>query len=208
MDYQAAFFAETLICTFRATTSGNRAQRSAVACDRSETFSRHRLNSNSEIESGIAADRRSPRRVAHRSNSGTCLASLRPGRAMREGMTARRVWEMTKASVGAWRADRASSMGGALAYYTLFSIAPVLIIAIAVAGFVFGEEAARGEIATQLRGLLGDEGARAVQGLLQTARRPTEGVFTTLVSVGVLAVGATSVFAELQSDLDVIWKAE
>jgi len=56
-------------------------------------------------------------------------------------MTARRVWEMTKASVGAWRADRASSMGGALAYYTLFSIAPVLIIAIAVAGFVFGEEA-------------------------------------------------------------------
>jgi len=123
-------------------------------------------------------------------------------------MTARRVWEMTKASVGAWRADRASSMGGALAYYTLFSIAPVLIIAIAVAGFVFGEEAARGEIATQLRGLLGDEGARAVQGLLQTARRPTEGVFTTLVSVGVLVVGATSVFSELQADLDVIWKAE
>src|SRR6185369_5665829 len=183
MDYQAAFFAETLICTFRATTSGNRAQRSAVACDRREAPP--------SIDLGHVP----------------CIAATGSSDASEE-MTARRVWEMTKASVGAWRADRASSMGGALAYYTLFSIAPVLIIAIAVAGFVFGEEAARGEIATQLRGLLGDEGARAVQGLLQTARRPTEGVFTTLVSVGVLAVGATSVFAELQSDLDVIWKAE
>ncbi len=123
-------------------------------------------------------------------------------------MTPRQAWDMTKASVGAWRADRASSMGGALAYYTLFSIAPVLIIAIAVAGFVFGEEAARGEILTQLRGLLGDQGAMAVQSLLQTASRPTEGVFTTLVSIGVLVVGATSVFAELQTDLDLIWKAE
>jgi membrane protein len=113
---------------------------------------------------------------------------------------------MTKASVGAWRADRASSMGGALAYYTLFSIAPVLIIVIAIAGFVFGEEAARGEMMTQLRGLLGDESAMAVQALLEGARRPVEGVFTTLVSVGVLVIGATSVFAELQTDLDLIWK--
>jgi membrane protein len=113
---------------------------------------------------------------------------------------------MTKASVGAWRADRASSMGGALAYYTLFSIAPVLIIVIAIAGFVFGEEAARGEMMTQLRGLFGDESAMAVQALLEGARRPVQGVFTTLVSVGVLVVGATSVFAELQTDLDLIWK--
>jgi len=113
---------------------------------------------------------------------------------------------MTKASVGAWRADRASSMGGALAYYTLFSVAPVLIIVIAIAGFVFGEEAARGEMMTQLRGLLGDESAMAVQALLEGARRPVEGVFTTLVSVGVLVIGATSVFAELQTDLDLIWK--
>src|SRR6185369_6581990 len=168
MDYQAAFFAETLICTFRATTSGNRAQRSAVACDRSETFSRHRLNSNSEIESGIAADRRSPRRGRPSFDLGhvPCIAATGSSDAS-EGMTARRVWEMTKASVGAWRADRASSMGGALAYYTLFSIAPVLIIVIAIAGFVFGEEAARGEMMTQLRGLFGDESAMAVQALLE-----------------------------------------
>jgi membrane protein len=119
----------------------------------------------------------------------------------------RQIFKLTKSSIDAWRADYASSMGGALAYYTLFSTAPMLIIAIAVAGFFFGEEAARGEILTQLRGLLGNEGAIAVQGLLQSARRPTEGVVATLVSVAVLVVGATTVFAELQTDLDRIWKA-
>src|SRR6185436_16104959 len=70
-----------------------------------------------------------------------------------------RVWQLVKESFGSWRQDRASSMGGALAYYTLFSIAPMLIIVIAIAGFFLGEEAARGEIVGQLRGMLGDSGA-------------------------------------------------
>ena len=118
------------------------------------------------------------------------------------------VWPLIKMSVASWRQDRASSMGGALAYYTLFSIAPVLIIVIAVAGFVFGAEAARGEIVTQLRGLLGDDGAAAVQGLLESASEPAEGLFATLSSIALLLIGATTVFAELQSDLDRIWRAE
>jgi membrane protein len=99
-------------------------------------------------------------------------------------------------------------MGGALAYYTLFSIAPVLIIVIAVAGFFLGTEAARGEIVAQLRGLLGDDGAAAVQGLLESASRPEEGIFATASSIVLLVIGATTVFAELQSDLDRIWRAE
>ena len=99
-------------------------------------------------------------------------------------------------------------MGAALAYYTLFSIAPVLIIVIAVAGFFFGAEAARGEIVTQLRGLLGDDGAAAVQGLLESASEPAEGLFATISSIALLLLGATTVFAELQSDLDRIWRAE
>jgi membrane protein len=99
-------------------------------------------------------------------------------------------------------------MGGALAYYTLFSIAPVLIIVIAVAGFFFGPEAARGEIVTQLRGLLGDDGAAAVQGLIESASEPEEVLFATISSVLLLLLGATTVFAELQSDLDRIWRAE
>ncbi|HUQ50906.1 MAG TPA: YihY/virulence factor BrkB family protein [Gammaproteobacteria bacterium] len=120
----------------------------------------------------------------------------------------RGLWPLIKASVVAWRQDYASSMGGALAYYTLFSIAPVLIIVIAVAGFFLGAEAARGEIVTQLRGLLGEEGAAAVQGLLESASKPEEGLFATLSSLALLLLGATTVFAELQSDLDRIWRAE
>ena len=115
---------------------------------------------------------------------------------------------MVKLSVVSWRQDFASSMGGALAYYTLFSIAPVIIIVIAVAGFFLGPEAARGEIVTQLRGLLGDDGAAAVQGLLESASEPAEGLFATLSSIALLLIGATTVFAELQSDLDRIWRAE
>ena len=118
------------------------------------------------------------------------------------------VWPLIKLSVVSFRKDYASSMGGALAYLTLFSIAPILIIVIAVAGFFLGAEAARGEIVMQLRGLLGDDGAAAVQGLLESASKPEDGLFATVVSVVLLIVGATSTFAELQSDLDRIWRAE
>jgi membrane protein len=122
-------------------------------------------------------------------------------------MAPRQIWDLTRQSVLAWRADHASSMGGALAYYTLFATAPILIIAIAVAGLFFGEEAARGEILVQLRGMLGDDGAAAVQGLLESASKPTQGMLATLSSIAVLIIGATTVFAELQADLDRIWKA-
>ena len=118
------------------------------------------------------------------------------------------IWPLIKLSVVSVRKDYASSMGGALAYLTLFSIAPLLIIVIAVAGFFLGAEAARGEIVMQLRGLLGDDGATAVQALLESASKPEEGLFATVVSVVLLIVGATSIFAELQSDLDRIWRAE
>jgi membrane protein len=123
-------------------------------------------------------------------------------------MTRPGVWALIKMSVLSWRQDYASSMGGALAYYTLFSIAPVLIIVIAVAGFFLGPEAARGEIVTQLRGLLGEDGASAVQGLLESASEPEEGIIATISSIALLLLGATTVFAELQSDLDRIWRAE
>jgi membrane protein len=117
------------------------------------------------------------------------------------------IWPLIKLSVLSWKKDYASSMGGALAYYTLFSIAPVLIIVIAVAGFFLGPEAARGEIVTQLRGLLGDDGAAAVQGLLESASQPEEGLVATITGFVLLLLGATTVFAELQSDLDRIWRA-
>jgi len=123
-------------------------------------------------------------------------------------MQRRQVWHLFMESVAAWRKDHASSMGGALAYYTLFSIAPVLLITIAVAGAVFGPEAAQGEIIGQLHGLLGEAGATAVEGLVESASKPTEGIVATLISIVLLVVGATTVFAELQSDLDRIWKVK
>jgi membrane protein len=116
------------------------------------------------------------------------------------------IWNLTKKSVNMWLDDYAPSMGAALAYYTLFSMAPLLIIVIAVAGLVFGEEAARGEIVAQIQGLVGPEGAVAVQGLLKSANEPAKNIFAGVVSIVTLLIGATTVFAELQSDLDRIWR--
>jgi membrane protein len=114
--------------------------------------------------------------------------------------------DLIKKSVTAWVDDYAPSMGAALAYYTLFSFTPLLVIAIAVAGLVFGHEAARGEIIGQIQGLIGEEGAIAVQGMLKNASKPAHSMLAIAVSVITMIIGATTVFAELQSDLDRIWR--
>jgi membrane protein len=106
-----------------------------------------------------------------------------------------------------WLADRASRKSAALAYYTVFSLAPLLVLAIAIAGLFFGEEAARGEIVEEARGLLGKEGATAIQGMIASAARPGAGFWPTLASMFLLLVGATSVLAELKDGLDQIWDA-
>lgn len=116
-------------------------------------------------------------------------------------------WAMLRQMANSWLADYAPSMGAALAYYTLFSLAPLLLIVIAVAGMVFGEDAARGEITAQLRSLMGEDGAKVVQGLLASVHKPAEGVAATLLGAVLLFVGATSVFGELQDALDRIWRA-
>ncbi|MBC7995548.1 MAG: YihY/virulence factor BrkB family protein, partial [Rhizobacter sp.] len=116
-------------------------------------------------------------------------------------------WLLLKDAAISWSDDYAPSMGAALAYYTIFSAAPLLLIVVSVAGLVFGPEAARGEIYAQLQGMIGDEGALAVQALLQSVSKPAEGVLATVVGTGVLLIGATTVFAELQDALDRIWRA-
>lgn len=122
-------------------------------------------------------------------------------------MTVRQICELGKTAAKSWIDDYASSMGAALAYYTMFSIAPLLLIVIAIAGLIFGVEAARGEIFAQLQGMMGEEGATAIQGLLESASKPATSVTATVIGVALLLVGATTVFAELQSDLDRIWRA-
>ena len=118
----------------------------------------------------------------------------------------RSCWNLARQVANSWVDDYAPSMGAALAYYTMFSLAPLLLIVISVAGLVFGQDAARGEIAGQLRSLMGAQGASAVQALLASVHRPAEGAAATAAGVVVLFVGATSVFGELQNSLDRIWR--
>ena len=122
-------------------------------------------------------------------------------------MTFRDLRGLVKAAAAGWVADYAQSMGAALAFYTLFSIAPLLLLVISIAGLVFGEAAARGEIFDQLREMLGPTGALAVQGLLESVREPTQSVAASALSLGLLLIGATTVFGELQDALDRIWRA-
>ena len=116
-------------------------------------------------------------------------------------------YQLAKKSVMAWIDDYAPSMGAAISYYTVFSIAPLMIIVIAVAGFVWGREAVQGKIVGQLSGLIGQEGAQGIQALIESANQPTKGLVATGISIVVLVIGATTVFAELQSSLDRIWRA-
>jgi membrane protein len=122
-------------------------------------------------------------------------------------VTAKNIWTLTKAAASSWVDDYAQSMGAALAYYTMLSIAPFLWIVLSLAGMIFGVEAARGEIAVQLQGLMGREGAEAVQKLLESASKPAESVASAVAGLLLLLIGATSVFAELQDSLDRIWRA-
>ncbi|OYU92927.1 MAG: hypothetical protein CFE45_21665, partial [Burkholderiales bacterium PBB5] len=98
-------------------------------------------------------------------------------------------------------------MGAALAYYSVFSLAPLLLIVISIAGLVFGQDAVRGEVFGQLQGLLGTDASRAIEGLLASVAKPAEGVASTAIGVVLLLIGATSVFGELQDALDRIWRA-
>jgi len=116
-------------------------------------------------------------------------------------------WSMVKASVAAWLDDYAPSMGAALSYYTVFSLAPLLVIVISVAGLVFGADAVRGAIFNQIVGLMGAEAAKGIQDLLSSVSKPGTGIVGTVFGVVVLLIGATTVFGELQDALDRIWRA-
>jgi membrane protein len=120
----------------------------------------------------------------------------------------RLVWELIKRAAIKWNADDCLTLGAALAYYTVFSLAPILVIAIAVAGAVFGQEAAQGGIVEQIRGLVGEEGATAIQSLIESAGRQSVGGRATLIGLLVLLFGSTSAFSQLQSALNKIWEVE
>lgn len=104
--------------------------------------------------------------------------------------------------------DKAPRLGAALAYYTVFSIAPLLLIAVAIAGLVFGQEAAQNEISGQLRGLMGASTAKALEDMVQAAAKPKSGTMATIIGIVTLMFGASGVFAQLNDALDTIWNVE
>jgi membrane protein len=117
------------------------------------------------------------------------------------------MWNLLKEAVNSWLEDYAPSMGAALAYYTVFSIAPLLLIVVSIAGLVFGKEASEGQILAQLETLTGPEAAKALQDLLRSVDKPARSTLAALSGGLVLLIGATTVFAELQDSLDRIWRA-
>jgi membrane protein len=116
---------------------------------------------------------------------------------------------VVKQTFADWSEDKAPRLGAALAYYTIFSIAPLLLIVIAVAGLSpLGRDAAQGEIMGQIEGMVGGKGAEMIQTMLEAANKPREGMIATVVGIATLLFGATGVFIQLQDALNTIWEVK
>ena len=123
-------------------------------------------------------------------------------------MSLKQIWRLLKETFKEWNEDKASRLAAALSYYTVFSLAPLLIITIAIAGTVFGDDAARGEIVRQIQGLVGKDGAEVIQTALENAQRPDTRNLASIISIGVLLFGASNVFAQIQDALNTIWEVQ
>jgi membrane protein len=147
------------------------------------------------------------------SNTGDIANQRHSGRSARVGrfcglgvfLHPRTLFTLLKTTSREWINDNVLRMGAALAYYSIFSLPPLLIIAIAISGLVLGVKAAQGEITAQIQGLIGTDGARAVQTMIQSAHKPAHGIVATILGVLLLFVGATGVFTEMRDALNTIW---
>lgn len=123
-------------------------------------------------------------------------------------MTVRTIFSLLQATFTEWQKDKAPTLAAALAFYTVFSLAPLLIIVIATAGLVLGQEAAQGQLVSQLQSLVGKDGAETIQDLVVNASHPQSGIIATILGVATLLWGATSVFTNLKDALNLIWNVE
>ncbi len=120
----------------------------------------------------------------------------------------RNVWRLLRDTVEGFVQDDALSRGASIAYYTLFSLAPILLIAIAIAGLAFGRDAARGAIVVQLSGLMGGKSAEALQAMIESASDPKTGMMASLIGIVAALITLTGAFGEVQSALNTVWKAK
>jgi membrane protein len=123
-------------------------------------------------------------------------------------MAAVAVWPLLKRTFADWNEDNAPRLAAALAYYTVFSLAPVLVIVVAVAGVAFGAEEVRGALAEQVSGMLGDSGGRLVAGMLEQASRPRDSIVAMAIALATLLFGASGLFAQLQEALNTVWEVK
>lgn len=115
------------------------------------------------------------------------------------------IYSLLKETVKQWIADNSFRLSAALSYYAVFSLPPLLLIAIAIAGFVFGEAAARGELVDRFKGVMGPETASMVETMISNASKPGRGATATIIGAAILLIGASGVFVELQKSLNAIW---
>jgi len=118
------------------------------------------------------------------------------------------IWPLAKEAGLQWLAHKDARMGAALSYYSVFSIGPLILIAVAVAGFVFGREAVQGEVTNALKGLLGENGAQAINGMLASADKPREGLVATVVGIVTLIFAAIGVVVQLKDAFNTVWEVE
>jgi membrane protein len=118
------------------------------------------------------------------------------------------LWDLAREAASDWSHDRAPRLGAALAFYTVFSIIPLLIIITAIIGLVFGQEAAQAAIMQQISGLVGEQSAEAIKEMIQRADEPSTGILSTVIAVGTLIVSSTVFFGELQDALNTVWGIE
>src|SRR6266550_3679922 len=117
----------------------------------------------------------------------------------------KKYFALLKQTITEFSADRVPRLGAALAYYTIFSLAPLLLIVIAIAGLVFGHDAAQGKIFEQLKGVLGPTTAAAMQEMVKNAAKPKSGSIATILGIATLILGASGVFGQLKDALNTIW---
>lgn len=120
----------------------------------------------------------------------------------------KRAWDLLKQTYEGWTRHNAPKLGASLSYYTVFSLAPLLIVVISVMGLALGAKAAQGEVANQIRGLVGDQSAQYIQSVVANADRPQAGLVASLIGLVTLFVGASGVFNELHDALNTIWDVE
>ncbi len=116
------------------------------------------------------------------------------------------LFKLLKETFQEWNEDKAPRLAAALAYYTAFSLAPLLIVVISIAGLIFGQDAVRGQLQYQIQGLVGSQAAGAIQDMLANFSRPESGIIATVIGLITLLLGAAGVFGQLQDALDTVWE--